>query len=136
MKNSLLEVEDLLGSFNLPPMTAPTSKPAATPSKSTQAKVTKSGQIVQELEVALYDSDSLPSPPSSEASSEADAQDKDKLLDFTLDDELNYNPSSAPLVCDPSLDGLEAPGIMKATLQAKHGIEVLNINILMGYSRN
>ena len=45
---------------------------------------------VQEVELKMYDSDSLPSPP---ASSESEAEkEKDPLLDFSREDDFTYHP--------------------------------------------
>lgn len=118
VKNSLQEVEDLLGSFDLSPIKKPLQ---ATPTKRTSAEVKSSKEFIEEVEVPLYDSDSLPSPPSSEASSGADSGELDELLDFTRDDEFNYNPAFQP---DFTLEGMEGPRMMKAMFQAAHGIEV------------
>lgn len=135
IKTSLLEVQDLLGSFDLSPTpkstTAfpprqPPAKSTQPPQKSSSAKVMKSGGFAEEVEVPLYDSDSLPSPPpSSCSSSEADPKEKDKLLDFSQDDEYTYDPNSARRAQDSTQEGFAAPRILKATLQAKHGLEVL-----------
>ena len=126
VRSSLLEVEDLLGSFDLPPLTQP---PAAktTPTKSpAKQKSGKPGEYFEEVEVPLYDSDSLPSPPSSD-SSEADPKDGDKLLDFSRDDDLTYNPGSGKKVADFTQEGFEGPRMMKAMWQAQHGIEVSRV---------
>lgn len=121
VKNSLLEVEDLLGSFNLSPIKKPLP-PQTTPTKHTSTEVKGVNEFAEEVEVPLYDSDSLPSPPSSEGgSSEANSQELDELLDFTRDDEFNYNPAFEP---DFTKEGMEGPRMMKAMFQAKHGIEV------------
>lgn len=116
VKNSLQEVEDLLGSFDLSPIKKPLQ---TTPTKRTSSEVKSSKEFIEEVEVPLYDSDSLPSPPSSNASS--DSSELDVLLDFSRDDEFNYNPAFQP---DYTMEGLEGPRMMKAMLQAKHGIEV------------
>lgn len=122
-------MEDLLGTFDLPPATTPIKPPPTTKAMpTTKANSTKKSvdtrEIFQEVEMALYDSDSLPSPPSSTSSSEADPKDQDKLLDFSRDDEFNYDPGAPLGLHDPALDDLEAPHMMKAMLQARHGIEV------------
>ena len=119
VKNSLLEVEDLLGSFDLSPIKKPIS-PQTTPTKHTSVEVKDGSEFAQEVEVPLYDSDSLPSPPSSEGASSG-AEEPDELMDFTRDDEFNYNPA---FESDYTKEGLEAPRMMKAMFQAKHGIEV------------
>ncbi len=134
LKTSLLEVEDLLGSFDLAPppsKTTPTPtttiKPLPPPAStiSTSSATKEPRGFAHEVEVPLYDSDSLPSPPSSHTSSEADTQELDKLLDFTQDDEFNYNPGYAPKEPrDFTQEGLEGPRIVKAMWQAQHGIEV------------
>lgn len=128
IKTSLLEVQDLLGSFDLSPTPKSTTAlpPRQPPQKSSSAKVMKSGGFAEEVEVPLYDSDSLPSPPpSSCSSSEADPKEKDKLLDFSQDDEYTYDPNSARRAQDSTQEDFAAPRILKATLQAKHGLEVL-----------
>ena len=119
VKNSLLEVEDLLGSFDLSPIKKPIS-PQTTPTKHTSVEVKDGSEFAQEVEVPLYDSDSLPSPPSSEGASSG-AEELDELMDFTRDDKFNYNPA---FESDYTKEGLEAPRMMKAMFQAKHGIEV------------
>lgn len=135
VRTSLQEVEDLLGSFDLPSLAQPPAPAKTTPTKTTPTrhapgpsggpKRSSSKECFQELEVTLYDSDSLPSPPSSENSSEADEKELDKLLDFSKDDEFSYNPGPTPAkVRDYTQEGLEGPRMMKATLQAKHGLEV------------
>lgn len=134
VKNSLLEVEELLGSFDFalappqPVKTTPTRQPPiSTMSTSSRVAEAESQGFIQEVEVPLYDSDSLPSPPSSKTSSEADPMDGDRLLDFSRDDdEFSYNPGyvKKKVGRDFTQEGMEAPRIMKAMLQARHGIEV------------
>ena len=121
VKASLLEVEDLLGSFDLPPLI----KPTKTTSTKDSAITSKGEVVTQEVEMSLYDSDTLPSPPSSNSSSVGDSKEEmDRLLDFSHDDEFNYDPGSPRVDYDPTLAGLEAPRIMKAMFEAQHGIEV------------
>ena len=108
-------MEDLLGSFDLKPAIKPLS----------MTHTSSRGGRFQEVEVPLYDSDSLPSPPSSDDdSSNADLHELDQLLDFSRDDEFNYNPAFAKKRVPSSQEEMEAPRIMKATLQAQHGMEV------------
>ena len=137
LNNSLADVEDLLKSFDLP-MPVMTGQQAAKPvpkstpvnALSSTARESKEGEMIQELELELYDDhDSLPSPPSSTNSSEADPKEKDPLLDFSTDDYLTYSSqgtkqkATTAKPASRQLDGSERPQMMKATMELQRGLE-------------
>ena len=78
VQNALAATQDILGDLGL-------DIPQSVPDTTRQSGV-------QEVEIKMYDSDSLPSPP---PSSESDTE-QDPLLDFTRNDDLTYNTGQKP----------------------------------------
>lgn len=77
------------------------------------------GGTVQEVELAIYDSDSLSSPPSSSEGSEVDPND-DILLDFTRDDEYVIRPGT----------DLSGTSMAQSVRQAQDALKVCCLNFV------
>ena len=126
VKNSLLKVEDILGSFDALPRTSParTAQPAAPEPAPPKTNATKSKKkldiddIFEELEQQLYSSGgSPPHSPSASVSSGLSSSESDleeKRRHSSQDDDSSTRQQS----------GLEAPRMLRAKFEAEHGIEV------------
>lgn len=71
------------------------------------------GGAVQEVELQMYDSDSLSSPPTSSGGSQADPSD-DPLLDFSRDDEFVHQPGAKPA----------GPSLAQSVLETQRAVQV------------
>ena len=135
--NSLLEVEDLLSSFDLSPLATHKTimpkkntlvhngaKPVSPNVTSKATKMSTLSDLCLELELQTYESDSLPS--SSVGSSEADPGETDERLDFAHNHDPATTHRSKEDKCCISFqeDESEKTKMMKMMIKTQQGLEV------------